>query len=169
MTVGKLAEQSGLFLLNSAIAVVGTSILASEFRFNRQAIETYYMKRDIVNGMVAFGLGYFCYRRWQWNSSKWVWLVGLVWFGQRTIRFWIEQHGPLSAFHGSVSVFAEMSGIRAGVDVYAFRDWSTYTIPFLHMTFYSCGAFFCSWFRQHESAAVLALKTALPFGRPKAR
>jgi hypothetical protein len=163
MTVARLGQLSGLFLLNCAVALLGTAMLASGFRiaWDSKAITASLLKETIVDGAVAFGLGYFVYRRWQWASSRWVWLAGLAWFGQRVIGFYIEQHGPLNALHGSIPVFGEMSGSRCASDSRSCIDWIVYTLAFLRTAFYSAGAFFCSWFKDHESTALPAVKKAI--------
>jgi hypothetical protein len=81
-------------------------------------------------------------------------------FSQRALRFWLDQHGPLSAINGGGSVYWEMSGAGCPSDKQSCFDWSIYTILFVRASSYSAGAWFCEWFRKYELMALPNLKKA---------
>ena len=160
-TLAKLLRQAGEFLLNLVVAAVFTSVLRADFRLHRgRSSAAFLIVEYAINAAIAFALGYFVYRGWRLESAKSVWAVGLCLFAQRAIRFRLEQHGPLNAIHGSTSLYWEMSGVGCLVDRSICSD-RVYTLILLRTAFYSCGAWFCMWFRQRESAALPNLMKAI--------
>lgn len=151
---------SARFLLNFAIAAVLTNFLRNDFRLHHESPAAFVMKEYAMNAAIAFALGYFVYRRWRFESAKWVWLAGLCLFATRAVIFWIGQHGPLNTIHGSTSLYWEMSGVGCFSDR-AMCSELVYTFPFLRTMFYSAGTFSCLWFRTRESTALADLKKAV--------
>jgi hypothetical protein len=142
----KFGRLTGVFLLNVLNASVVSGIVASPFaQFHRDSIRAAVLSDDFINGLAAFGLGYFVYRTWQSTASKWVWIGGLCWFGQRAARFWVEQR-TFSVIHvyQTPSIYWEMSGKGCEFDYQSCKDFMVYTTPFLRTIFYSLGAF-CCW------------------------
>lgn len=161
MTIRKSARLVALFVFNCIIALGATAIISSDIRFNPHATRTFAFKEDVADSIVALGVGYFVYRRWQYASAKWVWIAGLCWWGQRALSLWFHQHGPLVPLHAGASVFWDMSGAGCPLDRQSCRDWTGYTILSLRVCFYSVGAWLCRWFGKHEAAALPTLKKAV--------
>jgi hypothetical protein len=157
----RISRSVGLFVLNCALAAFVSGIVISPIRYHQRTFEAFLVESGLVESIIAFGVGYFVYRRWQWSQAKWVWVAGVCWFSQRAVLFWLSQHGPLSAIHGSHSVFWEMSGKGCSFNAESCHDRWDYTLPCLRAIFYSIRSWFCSWF-QHEAAALLILKRAAP-------
>lgn len=160
MTANGFVRLAGLFLLNCLLAVYATAPFVSLVRLPRET-PNFVLKQEFAESVIAFVVGYFVYRRWRWTPAKWVWLAGLCWLSQRALRVWLDQHGPLSAIHGSRSVYWQMSGGGCPYDRESCLDWGFYTILFLRAVFYSAGAWFCAWFRKYELAALPNLKKAI--------
>jgi hypothetical protein len=125
--------------VNLLAAVIGTAIIEAPLTGFVRPSRVAAVKADLLTITVAFGLGYFVYRRWSPSPSKWVWLAGLFWFGQRTLLTLDGQHGR---------VFWELAGHDFVVDSHTFENWSGYTLPFLRTIFYSMGALWCSRWRR---------------------
>lgn len=151
----------GEFVLNFAVAALFTNLLRDNFRLYHGASSSALLMKDyMLNAAIAFALGYFVYRRWRFESAKWVWIAGFCSFAIRATIFWISQHGPLNAIHGSTSLYWEMSGVGCLSDRSICSEM-VYTFPFLRTVFYSAGAFFCVWFRPREFTALPDLKRAI--------
>jgi hypothetical protein len=88
-----------MFLGNLLTAVVGTSIidtpLVGYIRPAKLTIRSMALTEDFLSAVVAFGLGYFVYRRWKSASSKWVWLAGLCWFAWGALLTLDGKHGSI--------------------------------------------------------------------------
>jgi len=135
-----------VFLLNVLNASIVSGILSSPFtHFGRDSIHAAILRDQLSNALAAFGLGYFVYRTWRPTASKWVWIAGLCWLGQRAVRFWYEQRtfSVIHVYQGP-SIFWEMSGNGCEFNYQSCHDFMVYTIPFLRTIFYSIGAF-CCW------------------------
>jgi hypothetical protein len=144
ITASKLVRESGMFLLNLLLASVLPGILTSPFtHFDREALHASMYREALVTAITACGLGYFVYRGWRPVASKWVWVGGLCWFGQRAVRFWFDQRAFSILYRGH-TIYWEMSGTGCDFDMQSCTDWMVYTIPFLRTIFYSLGAF-CCW------------------------
>jgi hypothetical protein len=141
----KFVRTTGLYLLNLVVAAVVTDMLASPFLHTASdGTMATMLKRDVVNGLAAFGLGYFVYRRWRQGSSKWVWVAGFCWFGQRAVRLWFAP-SPFGILYPDHTVFRQLSGSGCNSEmIQSCSDWIVYTLPLLRTTFYSFGAFCCS-------------------------
>jgi hypothetical protein len=131
-------RQAGAFLSHLFVAVIGTAVaedaLRSHFRYNslRQSLLT----SDAINALTAFALGYAAcrfasYRKWPANTSKWVWVAGLCWFGQRVVFAPNEHHIPVWEISATSSVLPDYGDLS---------NWAGYTVPFLRTVFYSAGA-----------------------------
>ena len=74
----------GVYLLNLLAAVIGTKVVEDPFdhfvHFSDRTSAAI-LKADFLTSTVAFGLGYFVYRRWQPASARWAWVAGACWFG----------------------------------------------------------------------------------------
>jgi hypothetical protein len=145
----RAARAIGLFLLNVVIASIATNVLVAPFaRIDVNAIASSILKRDFLNAVAAIALGYFVYHRWQPVSSRWVWLAGIFWFGRRAFAFWLEQRAVSVMYQGH-TIYWEMSGAGCNFDMQSCHDWIVYTLPLIRTTFYSAGAFYCSYVRKH--------------------
>jgi hypothetical protein len=145
-TSAQFFRVTGVFLVNLVNASIISGILASPLmHFGRDSIHTAILRDELINALAAFGLGYFVYRTWRSAESKWVWIAGLCWFGQRAIRFWYEQRtfSVIHVYQGP-SIYWEMSGSGCEFNYQSCSDFMVYTIPFLRTIFYSLGAF-CCW------------------------
>jgi hypothetical protein len=161
MTGARVLRAIGAYLLNFAIAAVFTNALRNDFILRRGASATGFLLRNYAfDAAITLALGYFVFRRWHWESAKWVWIVGVCLFLQRAVRFWLEQHGPLNAIHGNVSLYWEMSGVGCLSDR-AICSELIYTETLVRTIFYSVGALLCMSLRQHESDALPSLKKAI--------
>jgi hypothetical protein len=85
--------------VNLLAAVIGTAIIEAPLTGFVRPSRVAAVKADLLTITVAFGLGYFVYRRWSPSPSKWVWLAGLFWFGQRTLLTLDGQHGRVFCSH----------------------------------------------------------------------
>jgi hypothetical protein len=127
----------GTFLLGLAIAVLGTAIVDSPFeRYTVGAsLRASMFRMDVLTGCFAFGLGYGVFRKWKFETSKWIWIAGLCWFGRRFLL-------PPDGNHVlSWEIFATRSVFT---DWVAMGNWSIYTMPLIRSVSYSAGALACS-------------------------
>src|SRR5271170_4704314 len=98
MTAARALRAIGVYLLNFALATVFTNAIRNDFILRRGASPTGFLVRDFVfSAVISLALGYFVFRRWHWESAKWVWIAGVCLFLQRAGGFWRKQHGPLAA------------------------------------------------------------------------
>jgi hypothetical protein len=127
----------GTFILGVAVAVFGTAIVDSPFeRYTVGAsLRASMFRMDVLTGCFAFGLGYGVFRTWKLKTSRWVWIAGLCWFGQRSLL-------PPDGIH--VLSWETVATRSAFTDWVAMGNWSIYMLPLVRTVFYSAGAFACS-------------------------
>lgn len=128
---------SRTFLLNLAAATFGPILFEPSYKLYRLSESTTWPKVvlvDLINGVLAFGMGYYFYQRFRTESSKWVWIVGLWWWSTRFTEVLDGQHGTIWEFSSRMS----------NTDVSSAITWATFTIPFLRTAFYSAGAIYRS-------------------------
>ena len=111
-----IARVIGVFLLNTFLAVIGSVVIESGFYHSSHPVSAMaVIHRDAFFSVtIAFALGYFAYRRWQPVRAKWVWVVGLCWFGQWAL---------LIPNVGVGGVFREISGAGCASDLRICLDW----------------------------------------------
>lgn len=135
----------GIFLANLFAVTVGTSVIV--FEFHTASLPLTWAKKmlldDCLRAIIAFGLGYFAYKRWKWASAKWIWAPGVLWFSQRAINLWYGQ-SVLSQVNGIL--LWEISGDSGRPDLESFVTWSGYTAVMVGTVFYSAGAWCCAHF-----------------------
>ena len=136
-TPARAVRGVGVFLLNVVVAVLGTAVLESPFEHYAHvfSLRESLLLMDLLTAAFAFGVGYSVYWRWQPAASKWAWIAGVCWLGQRAIFPPDGNHVVIWEMHATNSVF---------LDVERLGNWSVYTLPFLRTTFYSVGAYCCS-------------------------
>jgi K+-transporting ATPase A subunit len=146
LTLGRFFRAGGALLLSLLVAVLGTAALVSPFeRVNElPSLSQMILREEILNAVASFGLGYFVNRKWHQDSSKWTWSLGLIWFTQRAVRFWLAQRTSASVMYQGQTIYSEMSGSGCRFDAESCRDWALYTLQFLRTAFFSAGAFCCS-------------------------
>jgi hypothetical protein len=134
--IGSL-RAAGLFLLNAVVAVLGTAIIESPFEHyaHVSSLRASLLIMDLLSAAFAFGVGYSVYWRWRPAASKWVWIAGVCWFGQRAVLPLDGHHVLIWEIYATNSVFPDFE--RLG-------KWSLYTLPLLRTIFYSAGAYCCS-------------------------
>jgi len=133
----RYVRPSGAALLDVFLAVIGTQIVQSPFeRFTKvSSLGQSLLIEDLITSAAAFGLGCSFFRWLRPATSKWIWIAGLCWFGQRV----------LFPPDGNHVVFWEISATRSVFpDLQALNNWATYTLPCLRTCFYSAGALCCS-------------------------
>lgn len=128
---------AGLFLANLFAAVVGTSVLTA-----LTPVRSTFSVLLASEFVAAFAVGYLGYLILKSDTAKWVWIAGLLWFGQRAVALWMNQ-STVRAITGSHGTFPLL---HPGPDAQSVSDWITYTLIFLRTIFYSVGAFLCSRF-----------------------
>src|SRR5450432_240922 len=139
--VSRILRFVGLLIWNALIALFGTKMFTSPFAsvFSNRPLELYTVKADAVCAAAALFVGCFAYSRWRQEPAKWVWLLGLCWFGQRASLWWLEQTDvPGTIRH---NICWEMCGTGEDLDATRFAEWAGYTLPFVLTSFYSLGAF----------------------------
>ena len=142
----RLLRPVGIVLGNFFTALIGTAILESELSHivPSNAVSMLMAKEYFFSSFIPLALGYFVFWKWRYTSAKWVWTGGVVWFGQRTLMYWVSEasSGLLGAGH---SVFREMSGSGCNSrDLLSCNDFLGYTVPCLRTVSYSAGAW-CCW------------------------
>src|ERR1700733_16140101 len=88
IAIPKPLRIAGLFLANLFAAVVGTAIMDSGIVFHvlhKYDWQTKLLAEDLVSAMFAFALGYLGFSKLKSGSAKWVWVVGVCWFGRRLL------------------------------------------------------------------------------------
>jgi len=134
----------GVFLVNLLLAVLGTKVVEAPFdhlvHFSDRT-STAVLKADFLTSTVAFGLGYFVYRRWQPAAAGWVWVAGTCWFGLGALHILGGRQG---------TTLWEISGSQFPLDIDSFVTWSKFTLPLLRTIFYSGGAFCCLHIEGHR-------------------
>jgi hypothetical protein len=137
----KLIRAGGTYVLNVLEAVIGTAIFEAEF-VDYRASRAVILKTDLVNAAIAFALGYFIYHLWQQSTSKWIWVVGLCWFGSGAFLAKAGGHGAIFwELSRSGSAFDLRDSSNSYYNLYSFYNWGRYTIPLLRTVFFSAGAF----------------------------
>src|SRR5580692_6358201 len=93
MRTTKWLRSGGMFLGHLLAALIGTGIFESEIYriFAPSTSNGRLLKATILSAAIAFALGYFVFWKWRSQSAKWLWIIGLCWFGQRAVRYWIGQ------------------------------------------------------------------------------
>jgi hypothetical protein len=101
------------------------------------------LEADLLIAVVAFGLGFAIYRRWQPEVSKWLWLAGVCWYLPRALLTLKTSQG--SVLGGSVGAVSP--------NFQDLVEWVEFTDPCLRTVFYSAGAFCCSlWLSRARKA-----------------
>jgi len=139
----------GVSFLDALAAVIGTSVIAQEFHFHPSTLLGMMVLSEIRSAIIALALGFVVYYVWRTKSSRWVWVLGLVWFVYGAVAYWNSQH-YLRIVRSSHSIFWDMSGIGAARnrDIRSVDDFLVYTIPLIRTACYSIGAFSCSYLFQ---------------------
>jgi hypothetical protein len=140
--MAKLIRLISLFVFNLFLAIVGTAIIKSGFTsYATLSDPANVLRREyILSAIAAFGLGWSMHRISQQSESKWVWIAGLFWFGQRTVFLWLDQRAML--FGAPHNTLAVMLGLNCRLnDVQSCADAIGYAIPCVRTIAYSAGAF----------------------------
>jgi hypothetical protein len=132
----RLLRETGLFVFHLFIALMGTAVVESSIfpLIRGDTPRMFLFQANLLNASIAFAWGYFVYWRWQTAPAKWIWVAGLLWFGQRLL---------LHAKYGSM--VWEMSGIGCAEDhdPSACESFLVYTLLALRVVSYSAGALSC--------------------------
>src|SRR5437588_2773329 len=95
-------RRAGVFLLNFVLASVTAAVLVSPFHFHTDSVNEVILKSFILSAAGAFVLGYLVRNQWPEIASNWVWVAGLLLFGQQAVRIWLEQRYFSVLYHGAV-------------------------------------------------------------------
>jgi hypothetical protein len=147
--LGRFIRAAFGFLLNLFVAAAVTNALVNGFvrATGNPGPSQLFLREEIFNAAASFGLGYFVYRRWHPDSSKWIWLAGLCWFALGAFRVWLAQRATASVLCQGPTIYSDLFGSNCRFDIESCRDWSLYTLQLLKTAFYSAGAFCCSRMR----------------------
>jgi hypothetical protein len=138
-----------IVLGNIVTALIGTAILESDLWHivPSTAVSTLNAKEYVVSTFIPLALGYFVFWKWRYPAAKWVWIAGVVWFGQRALLYWVSE-APSRLLGVRHSVFREMSGIGCiNGEWLSCNDFLGYTVLCIRIVFYSAGAWCCSIWR----------------------
>jgi hypothetical protein len=141
----KLIRTIAWFFLNLLVAVVATAIVKSGLtNYAGLSDPAQVLRREyIFSAIGAFGLGWFMYRIAQHSESKWVWIAGLLWLGQRAVLLWLDQRAML--FGAPHNALTEILGFNCSLnDARSCSDVINYAIPCVRTIAYSSGALCCS-------------------------
>jgi hypothetical protein len=140
--VVKWLRIAAIFLADLSVAGLGPVIIAQLHPHGRDRVGLLQLEAARSIG-IGFFLGFFVYYLWKTRSSRWVWVVGILWFAYGAVTYWNSQH-YLRLSQETHSIYWEMSGVGCRFDVQSCYDWLGYTCPLLRTIFYSAGAFLCS-------------------------
>ena len=137
----------GVFILNFVLASITTAVLVAPFerRHSSSANEGIF-KDFMLSASDAFVLGYLVRNLWPRIASRWIWIAGLLLFGQQAVRIWFEQRYFSVYFRGEVR-YTNMIGIDCYPE--GCRDAFLCTLIFLRTLFYSAGNVCCSFMVRH--------------------
>jgi hypothetical protein len=133
----------GVLLLNTCIAVVGTSAMAAEIgrAFHPHSLYSLVWKLWGLHVVCAMLIGYFMWRTRKAEATKWTWTIPALWLGLRLIL------ALLSREHQSVlvtgGVWPQFSGVECenGVRASGCLNLFVFTLPFVASVSYSIGAY----------------------------
>ena len=132
---------AGIFLLNFVLASVTTAVLISPLDvFHSSSANEGIFKEFTLSAVGAFVLGYLVRDQWPRIASKWVWVAGLLLFGQQAVRVWFEQRNFTVYFTNMIGIDCYPEGCREGF---------LCTLIFLRTIFYSAGNVCCSFMVRH--------------------
>lgn len=135
-----------VYIFHVLLAWIGTTVIEAPFSHYSQAAPFSSMLReDLLTSVVAFGLGFLAYRATRAEGSKWVWIVGLLWFARGAVGLWLEDRS-LKSLHGSPGILWQMWGAGCPNDYESCTAWIVYCILLLRVVFYSAGALCSSLF-----------------------
>src|SRR5579871_461745 len=106
------------------------------------------MTEDALSALVALGLGYFAFRKWNWAAAKWIWVAGVAWFARHAASVWQQKSVFGRSFGTLTPVFWELSGHQLPPDTESFNNWTSYTLPLVRTVSYSIGAYCCANHRE---------------------
>lgn len=133
-------------LLNLAQAVFGTALIEALLpHVHAETLVAILTKEYIMSATIAFGAGYFIYRRWRTAPAQWVWLAGACWIGYRVVSIWLDERTIRFVSGGTGHIYDDVSGLSC-IDPGACATWILYSIPFVRTLFYSGGALCASRF-----------------------
>ncbi|HLX43460.1 MAG TPA: hypothetical protein VKR43_08495 [Bryobacteraceae bacterium] len=152
----KLVRVSGAYLLNLLQAVFGTVIIESALYrvlpIHPKTREMLLLKEDLFTTTIAFLSGFIVCWKWKFTSAKWVWLIGVCWFGARAL---ILPHVGVRA------IWSQFSGIACVTDPAGLTcmNWFETTLPLFRTVFYSLGALFGSWTKKSGPESMESMGT----------
>jgi hypothetical protein len=153
----KSTRTFGTLLYNILIAVLGTAVVEAPFTHLFGLTQTGILTLDVLAATASFGVGYFVYYKLRSDISKWVWVAGLCWWGQRIV---VAGHTGLreNLWEAAASSFTFDQE-------HGFETWGVYTIPLLRTLFYSFGAVCCSRLTFRGDSGELGTDETVPRGR----
>jgi hypothetical protein len=136
----------GVLLLNTCVAVVGTSALAAEIggALHPHSFSGILWKLWGLDVLCALLIGFFMWRTRKTEATKWTWTLPALWFCLRFIPA-LTFRGHQTVF-GSVGVWSQLSGVGCenGVRALGCLNLFVFTLPFISGVSYSIGACFSS-------------------------
>ena len=127
----------GILILNIFVELLGTELLVTEIgaMFHPQSIADVLWKTWSLNLLGAASIGFFMWRTWKTEATKWTWVLSALWFGLSFVTF-KGNGGIWSHFSGADCV----GGVRSS----GCTDFFAFTVPLVRGVAYSIGAGFSS-------------------------
>jgi hypothetical protein len=136
-----------MFLVDTLAAVIGTAILDTTFykMIPVHSIAGVIRKEWILSILCASFIGFFMYRTWKSDTSKWTWTLPTMWliFGCFVALGSTHEHSVLSGSSSALGSFwAQLSGTECdgGLHASGCSNFFVFTIPFIRALSYSAGA-----------------------------
>ncbi len=127
----------GILILNTCVALFGTAVLETEIggMFHPHSIAGVLWKVWSLDVLGAAIIGFFMWRTWKTEATKWTWVLPALWFGLRFITS-----------RGNGGIWSHFSGADCsnGARSPGCADFFAFTIPFVRGVAYSAGARFSS-------------------------
>jgi hypothetical protein len=147
-----------MFLVDTLAAVIGTAILDTTFykMIPVHSIAGAIRKEWILSILCAGFIGFFMYRTWKSDTSKWTWTLPTMWFifGCFVALGSTHEHSVLSGSSSAPGSFwAQLSGTECdgGLHASGCSNFFVFTIPFIRALCYSAGALVSSRFYGSQS------------------
>jgi hypothetical protein len=134
----KLIRRAAELCLGWLIAVFGTAVINSPLSklYRPQSINAVLVRELSLSVIVSALLGFLIYHRWQTDTARWVWIIGLAFLGLRSLLL------LLGGSEGGL--WFQISGVACGEGFgIACRNYFVVTIPSVRAISYSAGAWVC--------------------------
>jgi hypothetical protein len=156
----------GILILNICVALLATAALETEIGgiFHPHSIAGVLWKFWSLDLLSPAIVGFFMWRTWKTEATKWAWALPAFWFGLRFIVA-LSSRGNQSVLWNE-SVWSHFSGADCanGVPSSGCTNFFVFTVPFVRGVSYSIGAYFSSMVSHRTPQSTVDVDSSSPRG-----